>query len=246
MKKNTLLVIGLLAQNAVFAGSFYGGLNLGYQLLSNQRGGIANEFEFNNYVMTNDFTATSQGNGIIGGAFIGLEQPVNNKLFLALEASVETMHTPIKQYDNSSVSDNGIKQIQVIGGEVDASERVALGITAKPGLMVNDSSRLYANLGYVAGKFQGSDFYNVVLGSDLSVLSARTGAKWLNAFRYGVGAQMDCTQQLAVRVEVNQTDYPGLVSRPYYNMLNGEVVGGTIDFKLRTFAATMGVVWHFV
>lgn len=245
MNKGVLIAACLLAQNTVFASSLYAGLDIGYQVLSNTSGGIRNDEVFSTYRIANNLAATTQGNGVIGGAFLGYEKPLNHKFLLAVEANIETMRSHVKQYDDAFISNNNVKQIQVNSGFVESSENLALGIVVKPALMLNHESRIYATLGYEAGHFQGSDSYVLVQGSESDSYKSMTGAQWLNGFRYGLGTQMDCTKQLSLRLEVNQTQYPTLKGKNYYNLATGDTLSGGMDFKYKTLEAMVGAVWHF-
>jgi len=249
MKKIWALSSLLLASSTLFAGGFYAGVSGGYQILTNSIGGIGNEFEaddgVNSYLYSNDFSATTEGSGIIGSLFLGYEQAFANKWMLGVEFNAEVMNNHDKQYDSGQLVHNTIPRIAIINGYISASEDVALGITVRPGLLFKNSARIYGILGYEAGRFIAGDSYLLQEFADLTAFSASTGHKWLNGFRYGLGTQFDVSERLALRLEINETQYSKVESGPYYNLSNGLPESGSIAFKFRTTETSLGLVYKF-
>lgn len=251
MKKIWALSSLLLASSTLFAGGFYAGVSGGYQILTNSIGGIGNEFEaddaVNFYTYSNDFSATTEGSGIIGSLFLGYEQAFANKWMLGVEFNAEVMNNHDKQYDSGQLIHNTIPRIAIINGYISASEDVALGITVRPGLLFKNSARIYGILGYEAARFIAGDSYLLQEFTDLTALSASTGHKWLNGFRYGLGTQFDVSERLALRLEINETQYAKVTTGSYYNLSNGlpDSESGGLAFKFRTTETSLGLVYKF-
>lgn len=84
--------------------------------------------------------------------------------------------------------------------------RTSYGIAVLPGIKVNDSTLLYARLGYLRTNFKGSADFGELDGADVDTISGST-SNWINGFNYGVGIETYIAEDVSVRGEYTYTSY---------------------------------------
>jgi opacity protein-like surface antigen len=237
----------LLASNLACASGFYVGAGGGYQTLTNAIGGIGNEISSGTYEYTNDFTAKTEGSGILGTIFVGYNFLFADKFMLGIDLNAEWMNNHIRLYDEGSTIDADVMQLAIVNGLVYNAEDIALGVTVRPGLVLKNNARVYGILGYEAGRIVAEDTFTSYLQGIMDTYHVSSGNRWLNGFRFGVGTQLDVTDRIALRFEINETLYPRTAISPYINVATGGVDSpdSVYSFKLRSTETTLGLVWRF-
>lgn len=126
-----------------------------------------------------DFDGVS-ANGIVGGVFVGYDMPITANVFAGIEAFGNLSAAKV------SISD-GVDTVS-------AKARFSYGVAARLGVMLNDSTAVYARGGMIETRFKLSD------GVD-SVSNTQTG------FQYGGGIETRVGSNASVRVEYVANDY---------------------------------------
>jgi opacity protein-like surface antigen len=88
--------------------------------------------------------------------------------------------------------------------------RGSYGIGVLPGIKVNDSTLLYARLGYLRTNFKVNESSTDDAGDldgDQNVTYSYSSSKWRNGFNYGVGLETYIAENVSVRGEYTHTSY---------------------------------------
>lgn len=135
-----------------------------------------------------DFTVSADGlsgNGLVGGVFAGYDFALTNSFFAGVEASINT--------SGAKISASATDGVDSISAAVKARE--SLGLSARLGGMLNDSTGLYARLGWARTKFK-VEFDGTTIGHDHQ-----------DAFQYGAGIETRIGDHASLRVEYTRLDY---------------------------------------
>lgn len=148
------------------------------------------EFGLDNYeVQAEDVFATGDefdglsGNGVVGGVFAGYDVAVGNA-FIGLEAKASLS-------DASLTIDNSVDSYSIRAKE-------SFGATARAGVMLNDSTGVFARAGWANTKFKTN-------------LAGVTDSGNDDALVLGAGLQTRVGSAASVRVEYVRTDYDDFV-----------------------------------
>ena len=135
--------------------------------------------------------------------------------------------------------------------------RGTYGISILPGIKVNDSSLLYARLGYLRTNFKAKNSFNFVSDPDDSPVTAAVSGsssnnKWRNGFTYGVGIETYVAEYVSVRGEFDHTTYNSrsvTASVDVPNLATPPVVVGNITstakFKPSNNEFMLSLLYHF-
>lgn len=150
------------------------------------------------FVAGDNFDGLS-GNGIAGGAFFGYDVPLGANFFGGVELAAELSDASIS-YDDT-----------VDSFSVKAKE--SYGVSGRLGTMLNDSTGLYARLGWMNTRFKAS--FNGASDSETE-----------DAFTYGAGVETRVGGNATVRVEYNFRDYGNAGLGSGVSVKNGQVQAG--------------------
>ncbi len=132
-------------------------------------------------------------NGAVGSVLGGVEFDIGNNLFTAVEANLGSGRT------NMTMTDQ-------VNADIDRSRfksRWNYGVAGLLGTQVNDSTRVFASLGYqwAETRLRVSDNHTDGVGF------ANTDDQNFDGVRAGIGMQSNLNAQTAIRVDWNHTRY---------------------------------------
>lgn len=148
----------------------------------------------NNYNLKNSAGTTStnfNANGATGGIFAGVGAKVNQSIYLGGEAFVN---------GGSMTSSN--KSTDAFGTTDKINKTYSYGLDFVPGLMVTDTTKVYAKAGVVRSRFKLTQTAGV--GSGLTTGSASTT---VTGGRLGLGVQTEVNKSFDVRGDFVHTAY---------------------------------------
>lgn len=136
-----------------------------------------------------DFSADGlSGNGLMGGAYIGYDYALSGSIFAGVEAFINT--------SGAKISASATDGVDTVSASVKARE--SYGLAARLGTMINDSTGIYARLGWARTKFKASYDDGVDVLSD---------SRTRSAFQYGAGVETRVGSNASIRVEYTMQDY---------------------------------------
>jgi outer membrane immunogenic protein len=112
------------------------------------------------------------GDGIVGGVFGGYDFALGSSAFVGVEAKVDLSGADLRL------------------GSAKAKAKTTYGASVRGGFKVNDSTGLYARVGWDNTRFSGGGYH-----------------KWEDGIQYGGGIQTAVSKHVDVRVEYAITDY---------------------------------------
>lgn len=198
-------------------GGFYVGAQLGYDMYSVQ----TTSYALAPASLTT--SANSSGQGWVGGGFLGYGQYFDNYYYLAAEA-----------FGNGSAAQSTFSVRSTAVPGIAASSKISVngnyGVSALPGLKLNDAVLAYVRLGYnwaslkLSGNINTPTFYSA------------SSSKTVGGFNYGVGLESLVFEDFSVRAEYDRTDF---------NSLNISGYGGSANAKPADNQFMVGVLYHF-
>ena len=236
------------AMGPVSTGHNWNGLYLGagggYQILRNSAGGISGQIGLDTDTVrsTYAFAADTSGNGGVGTIFAGYGMKLGSNFWLGGEFNADWSGITISQHDSGSLVNVAVTTT-IDNGVVDFKLNTSLGITARPGYLVSDNTKIYGIIGAQWGQINGTDSvtYNETgTPADYGYVS---NTWWATGVRYGVGMETALNQSLTLRGEIDQTNYRNnsiiATTTPGGGTLGGE------EIKLASTSAVASLVWTF-
>lgn len=128
------------------------------------------------------------GNGVAGGVYAGYDLKFST-MFVGLEANFD--------YSSASISASGTDGADTLSASIKARE--SYGVSGRFGATINDSTGVYAKLGWRATRFK------IEAKENSTVLFAEGRTK--SAFVYGAGLESYISNNASVRIEYTIADY---------------------------------------
>lgn len=150
-----------------------------------------NNNTFNLKNSTGSTSTNFNANGLTGGVFGGVGAKVNQNIYLGGEAFVN---------GGSMTSTN--KTTDTFGTTDKLNKTYSFGLDFVPGIMVTDTTKVYAKAGVVRSRFKLTQ--NAGVGSGLTSGSTSTSA---TGGRLGLGVQTEVNKSFDVRGEFVHTAY---------------------------------------
>lgn len=125
------------------------------------------------------------GNGVVGGIFAGYDFALSKSIFAGVEATVNL--------SSAKISASATDGVSTISAAVKARE--SFGGSARLGAMLNDSTGIYARLGWIRTKFE------------VEAMGTVLGHNHREAFQYGGGLETRVTNHATLRVEYTRLSY---------------------------------------
>lgn len=127
------------------------------------------------------------GNGAVGGVFAGYHLG-GRTTFVAIEG--------FAQFSGASVGVSATDGVDTVGLKVEAKE--SFGAAARLGMKVNQATGVYARIGWLTTKFEGT------LDDGVDIYSDSTNE---DAIQYGVGLETMVSDQVSLRSEYLRASY---------------------------------------
>lgn len=188
---------------------FYIGAGVGYDSYRIHQSTFTEDFDTtvvpSVFLDSDSITLNHSATGWMGGIFVGYGRYFDAfYLGLELNANGSNADTTYTWVDDSGDSFNA--KVQARG---------TYGIALLPGIKINDSTLLYARLGYIRTSFKGSATINVapitVVGDPAAsfpgVNVSGSNSKWRNAFQYGIGLESYVAENVSIRGEFDHSSY---------------------------------------
>ncbi len=164
------LLTGTAAHAEVFNGFYVGG-EVGYDQYEAKATDL-----FDSGISADGLSA----NGFVGGVYAGYDLSFNESFFGSLEAGFT--------YSDADLS----ASVDTDSGAIGARE--AYGVSGRLGAMINDSTALYARVGWENTKFKASDGTTTISESENGIL-------------FGAGLETRVSANTTIRVEYSIVDY---------------------------------------
>jgi outer membrane immunogenic protein len=178
------------SHNTGLKDGFYVGVAGGYDSYRVRRSA---SFTSNSYAFSSNPTANA--NGLTAGLFAGVGKYFD-KMYLGGEVTANTSN--VNQTQNSTTSAIGVDTSYINRTKVGATYSVDL----IPGIKVNDSSLVYARVGFARANIKNTETA-IVNGAN----STDRNNKWQSGMKYGIGVETALNPNLSLRGEFNHAEY---------------------------------------
>ena len=185
-----LAVIGTTTAQAEAFNGAYAGLSVG---LDNY------EVKGSDVFAIGDAYDGLSGNGASVGAYLGYDLPIGSGAFVGAEAFVDTSGAKLR-YDDTADA-------------FSLKARESYGISTRIGAKVNDSTGLYARLGWQQTRFKGE-------------LNGFADSTTEDGWRYGAGIETSLGSNVALRLEYSIVDYGSAGTAGVLDVKNGQLKTG--------------------
>ena len=159
--------------------------------------------------------------GFVGGLFAGYGQYFNDYYYLGGELLGNYSNAQSSTSTSSSAAGTLYSQTMNVYG--------SWGLSLLPGLKVNDTSLLYARLGYRWDRMKVNEFDPALSAGNVNT------TKWSNGFNLGLGIETLITCDWSVRTEYNHT---------WNNSFHTTLTGANIQPAYNQ--VMLGLVYHIV
>lgn len=223
---------------------FYLGVGVGYDSYRIHETLDTSETEISTGVLeaTSSASRTHAATGWMGGIFAGYGRYFDT-FYIGLEINANTSNadatSSFATSDEFGDNDSGNSKVEA---------RSSYGIALLPGIKVNDSSLLYARLGYLRTNFKGSANFNNVDAIDATTSNYSVStSRWRNGFQFGIGIETAVAEDISIRGEFTHTSYnTKTASATFVDPITGtDNVSLSDRFNLSNNEFMFSVLYHF-
>lgn len=218
---------------------FYVGVGVGYDSYRIHQTTSADDVDpVNNTIFdTSTLSMNHSATGWMGGLFAGYGRYFD-WFYLGAELNANTSDAETTFTTSTNITNPASSYY------VKMKARTSYGIALLPGIKVNDSSLLYARLGYLRSNFKVTETYTNPYDANTAI--TQSSSDWRNGFNYGVGIETYVAENVSVRGEFTHTQFNSTsVSQGITSADNTVRLASNSKFKPSNNEYMLSLLYHF-